>query len=47
MTKLKKCSSCKKYTLKENCEKCKIPAKDAHYKFIRIKDDIKTKIESF
>lgn len=34
--KLKKCPSCKKYTLKLFCEKCKCKTKDAHYKFIRM-----------
>jgi rRNA maturation protein Nop10 len=38
MTKLKKCLSCKKYTLKENCPACKNKTGDAHYKFIRIRD---------
>lgn len=36
--KLKKCSICNSYTLKEMCSRCKKPAKDAHYKFIKIKD---------
>ncbi len=31
------------YTLKEICEKCNEPTKDAHYKFIKIKS-IKNKI---
>jgi len=34
--KLKKCSICKAYTLKE--EHCKEKTKDAHYKFIKIRD---------
>lgn len=36
--KLKKCSSCNEYTLKENCPICKEKSKDAHYKFLKIKD---------
>lgn len=36
--KLKKCQNCKEYTLKENCDKCKEKTKNAHYKFIRIKN---------
>jgi len=36
--KLKKCGDCETYTLKENCPKCNKKTKDAHYKFIRIKD---------
>ncbi|MFC1710566.1 nucleolar RNA-binding Nop10p family protein [Nanoarchaeota archaeon] len=35
--KLKKCKSCKIYTLKENCKKCKSKTSDAHYKFVRVK----------
>jgi rRNA maturation protein Nop10 len=31
--KLKKCASCKTYTLKTTCPKCKKKTKDAHYKF--------------
>jgi len=38
MNQLKKCSSCKKYTLKEICDSCKEKTKDAHYKFIKIRD---------
>jgi len=37
--KLKKCSSCKSYSIKENCIKCKNKTKDAHYKFIKIRDE--------
>lgn len=37
MTKLKKCQNCKEYTLEENCPKCKIQTKDAHYKYIKLK----------
>jgi rRNA maturation protein Nop10 len=36
MTKLKKCEICKSYTLKN--EHCKTQTKDAHYKFIKIRD---------
>jgi len=35
---LKKCSKCNSYTFKEICSKCKIQTKDAHYKFLKIKD---------
>jgi rRNA maturation protein Nop10 len=38
MTKLKKCSECKEYTLKEKCSKCDAVAEDAHYRFIKIRD---------
>jgi rRNA maturation protein Nop10 len=37
MTKLKKCESCKIYTLKEKCPECGQKTKDAHYKFVKIK----------
>jgi len=39
--KLKKCSKCNSYTLKENCDKCKDKSKtkDAHYKFVRVKKE--------
>ncbi len=33
--KLKKCKSCRSYTLKEECTSCKIKTSDAHYKFIQ------------
>jgi rRNA maturation protein Nop10 len=36
--KLKFCKSCKKYTLKEDCDKCKEKSKPAHYKFLNLKD---------
>ena len=36
--KLKKCSKCGKYTFKENCDICQSETKDAHYKFIKIRD---------
>ena len=32
---LKKCKSCKNYTLKEKCSKCNKKTSDAHYKFIK------------
>ncbi|MFW6233676.1 MAG: nucleolar RNA-binding Nop10p family protein [Nanoarchaeota archaeon] len=35
--KLKKCTSCKEYTLKNNCSKCNKKTSSAHYKFIKIK----------
>tara|TARA_Y100000310_G_C20498952_1_gene722953 strand:- start:730 stop:852 length:123 start_codon:yes stop_codon:yes gene_type:complete len=34
--KLKKCKKCKQYTLKS--EHCKEKTKDAHYKFVKIRD---------
>ena len=36
--KLKKCPVCKKYTLKDLCPKCGLKTKEAHYKFIKIKN---------
>lgn len=33
--KLKKCPTCRTYTLKENCLKCGSKTIDAHYKFIK------------
>lgn len=36
--KLKKCPKCKTYTLKENCPKCESKSKDAHYKFLKLRD---------
>jgi len=36
--KLKKCPLCNTYTLKEKCPKCNSQTKDAHYKFIKLKD---------
>ena len=35
---LKKCEKCYGYTLEETCPKCKIQTKNAHYKFIQIRD---------
>ncbi|MBU2052810.1 MAG: nucleolar RNA-binding Nop10p family protein [Nanoarchaeota archaeon] len=43
MSKLKKCKSCKTYTLKDICDKCKSPTTNAHYKFVRIRDVKKSK----
>lgn len=37
--KLLKCPKCKTYSLKENCEKCSSKTKDAHYKFIKLRDE--------
>jgi RNA polymerase subunit RPABC4/transcription elongation factor Spt4 len=36
--KLKKCTKCNLYTLKEICSECNSKTKEAHYKFIKIKD---------
>ena len=41
--KLKKCPECKTYTLKDSCSKCKSKTKEAHYKFVKIRDAPKTK----
>ncbi|MBW6442602.1 hypothetical protein K0A97_02360 [Patescibacteria group bacterium] len=38
--KLRKCPSCKTYSLKETCNKCKGKTSIAHYKFIKIKDSL-------
>lgn len=35
---LKKCPSCKTYTLKESCPKCSTETKNPNYKFIQIRD---------
>lgn len=45
--KLKKCPECKKYTLKELCPKCDSKTKDAHYKFIKVRDAPKSTAEHF
>ncbi len=37
--KLKKCSYCNSYTLKTDCPKCGKKTSDAHYKFIKIRDE--------
>jgi len=31
--KLKVCSKCNKYTLKDKCDDCKLKTKEAHYKY--------------
>jgi rRNA maturation protein Nop10 len=36
--KLKKCEKCNSYTLEKSCTKCNIQTKEAHYKFIKIKE---------
>ena len=36
--KLKKCSSCGKYGLEEKCKGCGEEMKDAHYKFVKLRD---------
>ncbi|MBT7706670.1 hypothetical protein HN747_04440 [archaeon] len=38
MAKLKKCSTCNKYTLKEECKNCGEETKNVHYRFIKIRD---------
>jgi len=43
MAKIKKCSKCEEYTLKDLCPKCKSKTKDAHYKFIKVKNAPKSK----
>tara|TARA_Y100000310_G_C20586326_1_gene765579 strand:- start:657 stop:776 length:120 start_codon:yes stop_codon:yes gene_type:complete len=37
--KLRKCSSCKNYTLKEICKKCNKKTSEGHYKFIKFKKE--------
>ncbi len=41
MPKLKKCPNCNTYTLKDICPECKNKSKtkQAHYKFIKIKNN--------
>lgn len=36
--KLKKCSKCGEYGLGEKCRKCGGEMKDAHYKFVKLRD---------
>jgi rRNA maturation protein Nop10 len=36
--KIKKCVVCGEYTLMEKCGKCGNVVKDAHYKFVKIRD---------
>lgn len=43
---LKKCPNCKNYTLNEVCLICKKDSKDAHYKFIKIKDAPKSNLRN-
>lgn len=38
MMKLKKCLSCGEYNLGEICRKCGKETKDAHYKFVKLRD---------
>jgi rRNA maturation protein Nop10 len=45
--KLKKCSKCKTYTLKENCPNCGKKTKNAHYKFLNLKDAPKSTAKHF
>jgi|GEM_PF-745147 len=44
---LKKCSECKNYTLESSCPKCKNKTKEAHYKFLKIRDAPKSDPEHF
>ena len=41
--KLRKCPQCKDYTLQDKCEKCETKVKEAHYKYLKIKDAPKSK----
>ncbi len=45
--KLKKCPTCNSYSLKEICKKCKIKTKEAHYKFLNLKDAPPSTAEHF
>lgn len=45
--KLKKCNNCQKYTLKDKCDSCNQKSKDAHYKYIKIKDAPPSTAEHF
>lgn len=38
MALLRKCPSCKDYTLKVICEKCSSETKDPHYRFLKTRD---------
>jgi len=40
--KLRKCFACGEYSLKEECPKCGEKTKDAHYKFLGVRDVVKT-----
>ena len=41
--KLKKCSKCEEYGLGNDCKKCGAKMKDAHYKFVKIRDVAKSR----
>jgi len=41
MNSIKRCESCKIYTLKEECPKCKNKTMDPSYKFPKIRDEPK------
>jgi len=43
--KLKKCPTCSIYTLKDSCPKCNKKSKDAHYKFVKIRNAPSSKKE--
>jgi len=45
--KLNKCEDCKTYMIKNMCSICKKESKNAHYKFIKIRDAPKSTIEHF
>lgn len=36
---LKKCRKCESYNLTKTCRKCKSETEDAHYKFIKVRDE--------
>ncbi len=41
--KLKKCESCNSYLLKNKCPECNSKTKEAHYKFVKIRNAPKPK----
>jgi rRNA maturation protein Nop10 len=43
--KLKKCSLCGKYNLEEKCKGCGAETKDAHYKFVRLREVSERKLK--
>jgi rRNA maturation protein Nop10 len=43
--KLKKCSRCGRYGLREKCSGCGSEMKEAHYKFVRLKSVVGNKID--
>ena len=45
MNKLKKCSKCHIYTLKNKCLKCNKKTSDAHYEFSNIRNAPKSNIK--